>query len=161
MTALADRSLLLILAGSTLAVALALGWLSGEPPAPAAGAAANEGWALPQPAPPDVAGDVAELTRRHPWSATADARGGAAAGAPLVTGPQAAWRLAGIVERGDERFALLAFGASPAARIEYKRVGDSFPDGTTLIRVTADSATTEDTRSPAAPEQTYRLFGKK
>jgi hypothetical protein len=170
--------------GFAVLIALFLGWGSGYTPPPPLTRAAPEQWKLNPPAPPDAAKDLATLKARHPWSA--DLPGAAAGGAGGTGGaggpgapadPQAVWRLAGVIERGDERFALIAIGVEPSVTLEYKKIGDALPDGTVLVQITPNSATTgpseeapkdapkDAANSIDAPDTNgqhiYRLFGSK
>ncbi len=140
-----------------LAAAAVLGWHAGAAPSSAAAAAAPARWALPPVNARDPAHDAAILTARHPW-------GGGAAFRDIDTPAPASaampWHLAGIVERGDERLALVLVGNGPTAKLEYRAVGDSLPDGSVLVQIGADSATSEGGQSAAAVQRVYRLFDK-
>jgi hypothetical protein len=140
-----------------LAAGVGLGWSFGGAPPPGAARPEADRWTLPADKPPQPASDVALLKERHPWG------GSAASDSSRATAGQSAesWRLAGIVMRGDERFALLASGPAAAPRLEYRRLGDPFPDGSRLVELTADSAVTEDAAMPSPVRHTYRLFRKK
>jgi hypothetical protein len=70
------------------------------------------------------------------------------------------WQLAGVIERGGEQFALILVGQGAAARLEYRTVGDSLPDGSVLVQIDADSATSEGRQPAAAERRVYRLFEK-
>src|SRR5437773_8410053 len=100
-----------------LAGAIVLGWRAGEAPSANAVAPPPAPWALPQVEARDPARDVATLTARHPW-------GGDAAFRDTETAPPAyspgamPWQLAGVIDRGGERFALILVGQGPAAKIE-------------------------------------------
>ena len=140
-----------------LAAAAVLGWHAGAAPSSAAAAAAPARWALPPVNPRDPAHDAAILTARHPWG------GGAAfrdIDTPVPASAAMPWHLAGIVERGDERLALVLVGNGPTAKLEYRAVGDSLPDGSVLVQIGADSATSEGGQSAAAERRVYRLFDK-
>ncbi len=178
-----QRSLVRI-AGVTavlFAAAAALGWKAGETPPPPPPAVGKEAWALQASTPDDPDHDLGILKARHPWTGIIDmtkrppvnrvvpgAKPAAAAARPRPN-----WRLAGIVQRGDESFVLIATGNPRQTTYEYRRVGDSLPDGSILVQISADSAKTEikppaSAASPesspqaAAPETTvYRLFDKK
>ncbi len=137
-----------------VAVAVALGWRTGEAPLDTPKAAAPAPWSLPQMVHPDPGPDMALLTARHPW--------GNAAFRDIDSPrpPAAPWHLAGIVERGNERYALVLLGQGPAARLEYRAVGKSLPDGSVLVRIEPDSATSEGGQSATAERRVYRLFEK-
>ncbi len=138
------------------AAAVILGWRTGGAPAAPPLATPAEAWTLPQLTASDPARDAAILKARRPWG------GGAAfhdidSPAPASRAP---WQLAGIVERGNERFALILVGQGPAARLEYRGMGDSLPDGSVLVQIGADSATSEGGQPAAAERRVYRLFEK-
>jgi hypothetical protein len=153
---------------------VALGWKAGETADPPAGSDAKEQWALAAPKKQDVTKDLDALKSLHPWSGFVEQ-------AKPPPRPQAArptWRLAGIVQRGAETLALITTAQGPAAKFEYRRVGDALPDGSILVQITADSAKTQmpsssdssssssappsDSASDSSPEaRTYRLFDKK
>jgi hypothetical protein len=157
---------------------VALGWRAGEPANPLAVPTAKDQWTLTAPKAEDVTKDLGALKSLHPWTGFVEQKPAAR--------PQAAarptWRLAGIVQRGNETIALITTAQGPAAKFEYRRVGDTLPDGSILVQITADSAKTQmplasDSSSPssspstapsAAPSpdsspeaRTYRLFDKK
>jgi hypothetical protein len=153
------RRLLQLCAASAVLVAGAviLGWHAGEPATATAPAPVPAPWALPQINLSDPARDVASLTARHPW--------GGGAGFHDIDSPQrtpapagAPWHLAGIIERGGERFALILVGQGPAAKLEYRAKGDLLPDGNVLVQIGADSATSEAGKAAAAERRVYRLF---
>ena len=139
------------------AAAVVIGWRAGAPPGSAAAAATPAPWTLPPVNERDPARDVAILAARHPW-------GGGAAFHDVDAPPPAplamSWHLAGIVQRGDERLALVLVGQGPAVTLEYRAVGDSLPDGSVLVQIGADSATSEGGQSAAAERRVYRLFDK-
>jgi hypothetical protein len=168
-------------AGALVAVAGAagLGWSAGETPLPPPSAIPKETWELREIKPEDTAKLVAVLAGRHPWAGFIDSarrpdqRRTARNPAPKPATP---WRLAGIVQRGDESFALIATGQAAQTKIEYRRVGDSLPDGSILVQILPDSAKTQpapsdspsttppstDDSPPENPEtRVYRLFDKK
>src|SRR5712692_7567532 len=116
-----------------VAGAVVLGWRAGETPTATAAAGAPAPWALPQVSVRDPARDVAILTARHPWGGGAAFRDIDSARAPsLATMP---WHLAGVIERGDERLALILVGQGPAAKLEYRAKGDLLPDGSVLVQI--------------------------
>jgi hypothetical protein len=165
--------------GFAVLMALFLGWGSGYTPPPPLTRAAPEQWKLNPPAPPDAAKDLAALKARHPWSADMPGAASAAGGAGGADGPgapadpKAVWRLAGVIERGDERFALIAIGVEPSVTLEYKKIGDALPDGSVLVQITPNSATTGPSKAApkdapnsidapdASGQHIYRLFGSK
>jgi len=114
-------------------LALFLGWQAGEtivsadPPPP------RVGWRLPALAEVDSAKDLAVLSARKPW-------GGETAAGPVAAVSGAArppeWRLAGVVERLDGVFALIAIGKSGPMKYEYREVGGQLPDGSTVVKIT-------------------------
>jgi hypothetical protein len=149
---------LCVLGGVAVALSAFLGWQAGETAVPAGPRPAPAKWALPTAVPEDSAKDVAALTARHPWSSqfgTVDGANGSAA-APGTPAP-VPWRLAGIVERPDGRFALIANGQPGAVKFEYHSVGDKLPDGSTLVEITSDNAVTEAGGSPGE-QRVYWLF---
>jgi hypothetical protein len=154
-----------VLGGVAVALSAFLGWQAGETAVPAGPRPAPAKWALPTVVPEDPAKDVAALTARHPWSSlsgTADGVNGGAtgpAGAPGTPAP-VPWRLAGIVERPDGIFALIANGQPGAITFEYRSIGDKLPDGSTLVKITSDSAVTEAGGSPGE-QRVYWLFRRK
>ena len=142
-----------------LAGAVSLGWRAGEAPSSNAAAPATAPWALPQVRTQDPARDVATLTARRPWGGDTAFRD--TESAPPAYSPDAVpWQLAGIIERGGERFALILVGPGPAAKLEYRTIGDSLPDGSVLVQIGADSATSDGGKSAAADRRVYRLFEK-
>ena len=158
-----------------LAAALVLGWQAGDTPLPPPAKAEPAKWSLPKLTHSDATADLAVLKNRHPWSGlftlgpTAAAPGGPAVpggnaapggpGAHPAAAPPPSWRLAGVVERGEDRFALVAPGPG-TGELSYLRLGDRLPDGSTLVAIAPDSATTADAKSPAR-RRVYRLFGEK
>ena len=136
--------------------AVILGWRTGKAPsANPAAPGALAAWTLPQVDVPQTARDAAILTARRPW-------GGASAFHDIDTprAPPAPWRLVGIVQRGDERLALILVGQGPAAKLEYRKTGESLPDGSVLVQIGADSATSQNGQPSVAEQRVYRLFEK-
>lgn len=136
-----------------------LGWNAGDTPIPPAVRVAPAPWSLPQAEVPESAKDLAIVTSGHPWnrgSASADA---GASPAPAAAAPT--WRLAGIIQRNDQRFALIASGPDAAAKLDYLGIGDALPDGSVLVDIMQDSAAVEGGKAPAAGRRVYRLFDKK
>jgi hypothetical protein len=153
------------LSGVAVALSAFLGWQAGETAVPAGQRLAPAKWALPTVVPEDPAKDLAALTARHPWSSqfgTPDAANSGANGLAAAPGTPAPvpWRLAGIIERPDGIFALIANGQPGAIKFEYRGVGDKLPDGSTLVKITADNAVTEAGGSPGE-QRVYWLFRRK
>ena len=152
---------LCVLGGVAVVLSAFLGWQAGETAVPAGPRLAAAKWALPTVAPEDPGKDLAALTARHPWSSvsgTTDvANGGNGPGAAPGTPAPVPWRLAGIVERADGRFALIANGQPGAIKFEYHIVGDKLSDGSRLVAITADSVVTEAAGSPGE-QRVYWLF---
>ncbi len=178
---LAERRTLLRLAVAAMLLVgsgVALGWRAGQIDVPPAAAIAKEKWSVTPPRREDPAKDLAVLASLHPWSGPAQAKR-----PENLRPPQ--WRLAGIIESGDEKYAIIAVGPAFKQRILYRRIGKSLPDGSILVQITADGAKTESHSAPAsssasrptsppspasssAPRgaspseaRTYRLFEKK
>ena len=153
----------------------ALGWKAGETPLPPPSAIPKESWELREIKPEDTATLVAVLAARHPWGGFIDASKRPEVRRNVRTPPKrppppTPWRLAGIVQRGDESFVLIATGQAAQTKIEYRRVGDSLPDGSIIVQILTDSAKTQaasaapdsDDSPPENPEtRVYRLFDKK
>jgi hypothetical protein len=151
---------LAVLSGIAAVVSAFLGWqagqiavLAGPPPAPAP-------WVLPPQPTEDPTKDLAILTARRPWTnpflaAGADPKQLDAARA--ANPPPVAWRLAGIVQRPGENFALILVGQPGAAKLEYRRVGDALPDGSTLVEITSDNAVAKPAGS-SGQQRVYWLF---
>lgn len=141
----ASWSRLGLLAGGATTVALWLGWQAGETPVTPTPNPPPARWAMPEKPAEDPARDLAILTARRPWTNAITGLAGAAQpgqnpggiGAP---GAPPEWRLAGIVERSDGNYVLIATGQPGSTKIEYRRVGDSLPDGSTLVDIGPDSA---------------------
>jgi hypothetical protein len=145
--------------GLTFLCAVVLGWYAGDTPVPPAARPAPVPWSLPQPEVRDSAKDLAIVTAGRPWNR---GTGAAAAGAtPTPAAPAASWRVAGIVLRNDQRFALIANGLDATAKLDYLSVGDALPDGSVLVEITPDSAAVEGGKTSAAGRRIYRLFDKK
>jgi hypothetical protein len=156
---------LCVLGGVAVALSAFLGWQAGETAVPASPRPAPAKWALPTAVPEDPVKDVAALTARHPWSGevgagdVANGANGPTVGAPGKPAP-VPWRLAGIVERPDGIFALIANGQPGAIKFEYRSVGDKLPDGSTLVAITSDNAVTEAGEAPGE-QRVYWLFRRK
>ena len=114
-------------------LALFLGWQAGETVVSADPPPARVAWRLPALAEVDSTKELAVLTARKPW-------GEETAAGPVVVVPGAArpleWRLAGVVERPDGVFALIAIGKSGPMKYEYREVGGKLPDGSTVVKIT-------------------------
>lgn len=112
-------------------------------------------WSLPQAGSRDIERDLAVLTARRPWGggeAFADIENPAPVSAP--------WRLVGVVQRANQRFALILIGSGPGAKLEYRAVGDVLPDGNVLVQIGDDSATSGNDKSLTAGPRVHRLFEK-
>ena len=150
---------LAIPAALIFACAVVLGWNAGDTIVPMAAAPAPIRWSLPQPKADDAARDMAALTTAKPWHRDFP---GLRPAAPTPGQAAAAdWRLAGIVDRDEERYALVLSGAGAAAKIAYLQVGDTLPDGSVIVALTRDSAAAEGGKPPAHGHRIYRLFGEK
>ena len=135
--------------------ALVLGWRAGEIPPSAPAGEAPMDWSLPPAGARNIEHDLAVLTARKPWGggdAFADIENPAPVSAP--------WRLVGVVQRADQRFALIMVGSGPGAKLEYRAVGDVLPDGNVLVQIGDDSATSGADKSLAAGQRVHRLFEK-
>jgi hypothetical protein len=143
-----------VLTGAAVAVAAALGWQAGamtrtarpEPPAI---------WSLPSPRATDIDGALAILAARKPWGGSnsfTESEG------PVAL--SAAWRLVGIVQRAEQRYALVLIGSGPAARLEYRAVGETLPDGSKLVQIDVDSVTSSSASPPPTGRRVLRLFEK-
>lgn len=176
-SALPPRRILIRL-GAVVLVAAAgaavLGWGAGVTPLPPLAAIPKETWELREIKPEDTAKLVEVLAARHPWAGFIDSSRRPdqrrTAARPQPKAPATPWRLAGIVQRGDESFALIATGQAAQTKIEYRRVGDSLPDGSILVQISPDSAKTQPASPPPSSDDTppenpetrvYRLFDKK
>ena len=156
---------LAVLSGVAVALFAYLGWQAGEATVPPGPPLRPTAWALPALPQEDPAKDLAAINARHPWSnmlagladpkaaAAAAAAGGAPPGAP----PPPSWRLAGIIERADGRFALIATGAPGPVKYQYRSVGETLPDGSRLVEITTDNAVAQ-TAGPAGERHVYWLF---
>jgi hypothetical protein len=144
-----------IACGALLVVAILAGWHAGDAPADEAARLLPAVWKLPSPDVRDPEQDVAIINARQPWG------GRAAFQDPELPPPgNAAWRLAGIVERGGEWFVLIMVGPEASARLEYRSVGESLPDGSVLVQIDPDSATSQRGQSVTAERSVHRLFEK-
>lgn len=151
---------LAVLSGVAAVVSAFLGWQAGQISVPARPPSPPTPWELPAQPAADPTKDLAILTARRPWTnaflaAGANAAQGAAAGAS--GSPAVEWRLAGIVERPGENLALIVIGQAGAAQLEYRRIGDALPDGSTLVQITPDTAVTKPAGS-SGEQRVYWLF---
>jgi hypothetical protein len=144
-----------LLAALAMAAAMFEGWQSGETVVSPAATPAGKHWALPATAVEDADKDMRFLTERHPWGAERDKPGGAQVGPDK--NDKMPWRLAGIVERADGRLALIAVGPPGAANLKYCAIGDNLPDGSRLVDITTESATSEGP-DPGSSRRTLQLF---
>jgi len=158
-------------------VAVTLGWRAGETAVPPLPPLAKDNWSLPKVQAEDTVKDLAIMKGKHPWTGFLDMtkrltleRPNAAKPAPVVRKappkPKVPWRLAGIIQRGEESFVLIATGQAAKTKLEYRHVGDSLPDGSILVQIMPDSAKTQSPSSDSSasdnPETSvYRLFDKK
>jgi hypothetical protein len=145
-----------IACSALLVVAILAGWHAGDAPADEAARLAPAAWTLPSPNVRDPEQDVATINSRQPWGGRAAFRD------PELAPPpgNAVWRLAGIVERGGERLVLIMVGPGAGAMLEYRSVGESLPDGSVLVRIDPDSATSQRGQSVTAERSVHRLFEK-
>ncbi len=149
-----------------------LGWRAGQPSAPPAAVIAKDPWSLGSLKSEDTSKDMDLLKIRRSWDGFDRGRGPAQAQA-RARGPAVTWRLAGIVKRGDESFVLISTGQAQTAKYEYRRVGDSLPDGSILVQIMPDGAKTQappadaraksdSAKKPSSSSDThvYRLFNQ-
>jgi hypothetical protein len=144
-----------LLTAVAFAGALVLGWRAGEMPQSGPAGEAPMDWSLPPAGARDIEHDLSVLTARRPWGggdAFADIENPAPVSAP--------WRLVGVVQRANQRFALILIGSGPGAKLEYRAVGDSLPDGNVLVQIGDDSATSGNDKSSPASQRVHRLFEK-
>ena len=160
----AERRMLIRLgvgAGLIFAAAVVMGWRAGETPVPPPPPAAKEQYSLATRKPDDLDRDLAFLKFRRPWRALGQKVEPKLMRSNNTHPAETRWRLAGIVQRGDKSFVLIATGQPRHADYEYRTVGDSLPDGSILVQITLDSAKTRPTTPPDAKTREYRLFNKK
>jgi hypothetical protein len=144
-----------LLTAAAFVGALALGWRAGELPQSAPAGEAPTDWSLPAPGARDTERALAVLTARKPWGggdSFADIENPAPVSAP--------WRLVGVVQRENQRFALILIGSGPGAKLEYRAIGDLLPDGNVLVQIGDDSATSGIDKSSPAGQRVHRLFEK-
>jgi hypothetical protein len=161
-SALAQRGSLIRLGipiGVIFVCAVLLGWNAGDTPIPPPPPLAPTPWSLPQPKPDDTARDLAVITAGRPWNRGLDSPAGAATPPAAASAPS--WRLAGIVERNNHSFALIASGPDAAAKLDYLSVGDPLPDGSVLVEIAPAAAISEGGKSSSTGRHVYRLFGEK
>jgi hypothetical protein len=158
-----------VLGGIAVVVAVFLGWQTGQISVPAIPPPAAIAWVLPSRQIEDSARDLAILSTRRPWTdaflaARSAAPGAAGARQPGAAQPSGAkpavWRLAGIGQRPGEKFALIAIGEGGAVKLEYRRIGDLLPDGSTLVQITPDNAVAEPAGT-SGEQRVYWLFRRK
>jgi hypothetical protein len=145
-----------------LTLAVVLGWRAGQAQKVEPTVIGPAPWALPQARVSDPERDAAILRSRQPWGGTVAFR--ESEGQPPQLSPRAIavpWHLAGIVARGDDRFALIEVERKPDGRLEYFAVGDSLPDGTVLVQIYSDSIVSQGREAAAAGPVVHRLFEKK
>jgi hypothetical protein len=147
--------------GLIFACAVALGWSGGgDVVVPHAATPKPIPWSLPRPRPNTLAKDLATIANGKPWHrGYGGAHGAELAGAHGRGAAPPQWRLAGVVERSGEHFALVESGAGRSAKLHYFRVGEALPDGSVLVALTRDSATAQSGKPPKP--RVYHLFGKK
>lgn len=134
--------------------AAALGWRAGFTLPPPQAVRPEAPWSLPPPQQNETNRDLAVLASRKPWG---DASSVAEEHRQPVRPPaRLSWRLAGIIQRGGDTFALIAQGMP--AKFAYLRVGDALPDGSKLIEITADEAVAQGGKDDAHAKHVYRLF---
>jgi hypothetical protein len=154
---------LAVLSGVAAVVSAFLGWQAGQISVPAGPPPAATPWVLPPRPTEDPARDLAILTARGPWTNAFLLARSAGIGSEQPEAARASnskppvWRLAGIVQRPGENFALIVIGQPDAAKLEYRRVGDSLPDGSTLVQITSDNAVAEPAGS-SGEQRVYWLF---
>lgn len=148
----------LAIAGAIILVcAVVLGWNAGYTAVPPPPRLRPIRWVLPPPRAANPAKDLAAILAIHPWGHGGLPAMGAARPKPAAAVP--IWRLAGIVERGRGRFALVTTGSGAAAKSQYLRVGDHLPDGSAIVALRRDRLVSA-TRAPPG-RRIYRLFGRK
>jgi hypothetical protein len=146
-----------ILTGAAVAIAVVLGWQAGDVSQIAMRPEAPAVWSLPSPQAPDPDRALAILAARRPWGGSSSFSDSET---PIPLSAGSAWRLVGIVQRADERYALILIGTGPTAKVEYRIVGDTLPDGTKLVQIDTDSATSTSDTSSLASRRVHRLFEK-
>lgn len=142
--------------GALACAAAGAGWRTGAIAAKPNPPPHRLAWELPKPSVRDTDADLRVLGTRRPWTGGALLR--TITAAPVA--PALPWRLVGIAERDNEPMALILVGMGPSAGLEYRGVGDRLPDGSVLVQIGADSATSEQGPSSAAQRRVYRLFEK-
>jgi hypothetical protein len=139
------------------AAAAALGWCSGSAAGVAAAPADTAAWDLSNETTSDADQDAGVLRLRRPWGGSASFSDSET---PNAAAGGTSWRLVGIVERGNQWFALISIGGQPAERIEYRALGDPLPGGGKVTKVDADSITVGGQGADPAGV-IYRLFDAK
>jgi hypothetical protein len=143
------------LTGVAVAGAAVLGWRAGEVSQTAVRPETPVVWSLPSPHADDTDSELATLAARKPWGGS-NSFSESETPAPI----SGAWRLVGIVQRGEQRYALVAIGAGPTAKAEYRTLGDTLPDGSKLVQIDVDSVTSSSTPPVPADRRVLRLFEK-
>jgi hypothetical protein len=139
------------------AVAAGLGWHSGSAIASAAeGTTPPTSWNLPQEHASNTNQEAELLRTRRPWGGGASFRDIDSGPPPSTNQP---WTLVGTIVRNDERFALIRTGPGPSDKFDYRSVGDSLPDGSSIEAIEIDTVTT--TGGPTGRKMIYRLFQTK
>lgn len=147
---------------AAVAIAVFLGWQAGSMTVDPISLPPPGRWSMPAHPAENLARDRAILDARRPWGDPyASQSGGGPNGLATSARPGSAqalqWRLAGVVERPSGNFALIAKGPPRAEHLEYRAVGDKMPDGSTLVAITAESATVEGAGAEAE-RRVLRLF---
>jgi hypothetical protein len=133
---------LLALGALIIAAAGVFGWMQADTEANLAATRGGEPPPAAAPPPSTVVADLAILTQRRPWGASAAGAAPAAqAAAAQPEAPTGNWRVTGIMSSGPERHVILLVQPQPNARpiLRYLPVGDRLPDGRTIERITGDT----------------------
>ena len=147
---------LLAALGAAIAGAGYLGWQAGQPHPIRAAAAAPIAWALPVRPAFNPAADIAILQARRPWGGTAAFQD------PDTPAPvQTPWQLAGTLQRDGAWFALIRTGQGPAGKLDYRGIGETLPDGSVLVQIGADGATSQQGQSSSVEQRVHHLFVRK
>jgi hypothetical protein len=137
--------------------AAVLGWRGGSAAGAAPAPADATAWDLPHAKVSDADQDAGVLRQRRPWGGQASFSDSET---PSAAAGGTSWRLAGIVERGNQWFALISIGGQSVERIEYRALGDPLPGGGKVMKVDADSVTVGGQGADPAGV-IYRLFDAK
>lgn len=144
---------------AVLAVAVVLGWRSGQATDRVSAPAKPAAWELPQTVAENPERDAATLRTRHPWGGRASFHDIDAA--PVMPAQiRQPWTLVGTVMRDAGRYALIRIGPQ-TGKIEYRGIGEKLPDGSTVDKIDADGITTAGGQGRGAQPTLYRLFDKK